>query len=412
MKIRITKSNIQGVINLPASKSESNRALIIEALLDGDNLVTNVSQAADTQTLLKILKEFSEKETHFDVGPAGTTMRFLTAFFTTQKGTQILTGSERMKHRPIKILVDSLRKLDASIDYLEEDGYPPVRINESTIAGNQIEIDGGVSSQYISALMLIAPTLPRGLKIKISNDLVSRPYIEMTAQLIRHFGGEVVFSQSSISISPKKYNSVSFSVESDWSAASYWYEMVAFSAIAEIELIGLKLNSLQGDSIVAEIFENFGVETKFTASSVKLKRVDVALPKLFEYDFTLCPDLAQTIAVTCVGLGIEAKLTGLKTLKIKETDRITALQAELSKLDIETDGGGDWLKIGATKLVTCNFQLSTVSIKTYEDHRMAMAFAPLAMKYNGLEIENPDVVEKSYPTFWKDLLQVGFSIEN
>ncbi|MBL4652562.1 MAG: 3-phosphoshikimate 1-carboxyvinyltransferase [Flavobacteriales bacterium] len=410
MKLSKPNTNIQGAAHLPASKSESNRALIIEALLSEKHLVGNVSKAADTQTLVRILKEFREGNVEFDVGPAGTTMRFLTAFFSVQKGRQTLTGSERMKQRPISILVDALRTLGASVDYVKKEGYPPVKINESQLVSNEIEIDGGVSSQYISALMLIAPTLTGGLEIKIFNDLVSGPYLEMTASIIRHFGGEVMFSQSSIRISPKKYNSVSFSVESDWSAASYWYEIVAFSDTAEIELKGLKKDSLQGDSIVVEIFKNFGVETNFTTGNVILKKVDVALPALFEYDFTLCPDLAQTIAVTCVGLGVEAKLTGLKTLKIKETDRIVALQNELRKFGVQTEGGESWLKIQAIKLSTFNLELST-PVETYEDHRMAMAFAPLALKCGVLEIENPEVVEKSYPSFWKDLEQVGFLIE-
>jgi 3-phosphoshikimate 1-carboxyvinyltransferase len=411
LKLAITNTNIQGVVNLPASKSECNRALIIEALLRKSDLVNNVSEAADSQTLVNILKRFSNGEDNFDVGPAGTTLRFLTAFFAIQKGAQVLTGSARMNNRPVGVLVDALRRLGASIDYLGKENYPPIRINEGNIKGGEIEIDGGVSSQYISALMLIAPTFRNGLNIKLLNDLVSKPYIEMTAKLMQGFGAKVKFEDSRILVEKGGYCSSQFAVESDWSAASYWYEILSFAKFGQLSLEGLKRNSFQGDSVVADLYKSFGVETEFVSSGVFLRKVDIELPQYFEYDFTLCPDLAQTMAVTCAGLGVEAKLTGLKTLKIKETDRILALQNELEKLGVEIERGNDWIKLYAAELSTFDFTPST-QIETYKDHRMAMAFAPIAIKYGSLEIEDPGVVVKSYPSFWKDLHEVGFLMED
>jgi len=411
LKLAITNTNIQGVVNLPASKSECNRALIIEALLRKSDLVNNVSEAADSQTLVNILKRFSNGEDNFDVGPAGTTLRFLTAFFAIQKGAQLLTGSARMNNRPVGVLVDALRRLGASIDYLGKENYPPIRINEGNIKGGEIEIDGGVSSQYISALMLIAPTFRNGLNIKLLNDLVSKPYIEMTAKLMQGFGAKVKFEDSRILVEKGGYCSSQFAVESDWSAASYWYEILSFAKFGQLSLEGLKRNSFQGDSVVADLYKSFGVETEFVSSGVFLRKVDIELPQYFEYDFTLCPDLAQTMAVTCAGLGVEAKLTGLKTLKIKETDRILALQNELEKLGVEIERGNDWIKLYAAELSTFDFTPST-QIETYKDHRMAMAFAPMAIKYGSLEIEDPGVVVKSYPSFWKDLHEVGFLMED
>ncbi|MBT6746588.1 MAG: 3-phosphoshikimate 1-carboxyvinyltransferase [Flavobacteriales bacterium] len=411
MKLAITNTNIQGVVNLPASKSECNRALIIEALLRKSDLVNNVSEAADSQTLVNILKRFSNGEDNFDVGPAGTTLRFLTAFFAIQKGAQVLTGSARMNNRPVGVLVDALRRLGASIDYLGKENYPPIRINEGNIKGGEIEIDGGVSSQYISALMLIAPTFRNGLNIKLLNDLVSKPYIEMTAKLMQGFGAKVKFEDNRILVEKGGYCSSQFAVESDWSAASYWYEILSFAKFGQLSLEGLKRNSFQGDSVVADLYKSFGVETEFVSSGVFLRKVDIELPQYFEYDFTLCPDLAQTMAVTCAGLGVEAKLTGLKTLKIKETDRILALQNELEKLGVEIERGNDWIKLYAAELSTFDFTPST-QIETYKDHRMAMAFAPIAIKYGSLEIEDPGVVVKSYPSFWKDLHEVGFLMED
>ncbi len=410
MKLAIANTNIQGVVNLPASKSECNRALIIEALLQKSDLINNISEAADSQTLVSILKQFSNGEGKFNVGPAGTTLRFLTAFFTTQKGAQVLNGSARMSERPIGVLVDALRNLGASIDYLGRKDYPPIRINESNIIGGEIEIDGGVSSQYISALMLIAPTLTKGLNIKILDDLVSQPFLEMTAKLMQCFGAEVKFDNSSILVKNGGYCSSQFAVESDWSAASYWYEILSFAKSGQVRLEGLRRNSFQGDSLVADLYKVFGVESQFVSSGVILSKVDIELPQYFEYDFTLCPDLAQTVAVTCAGLRIEAKLTGLKTLKIKETDRILALQKELEKLGVEIECGNDWIKLNIAECSSFKLEPSA-QIETYKDHRMAMSFAPIAIKSGSLEIEDPSVVVKSYPSFWQDLQEVGFLME-
>jgi len=410
LKLAIANTNIQGVVNLPASKSECNRALIIEALLQKSDLINNISEAADSQTLVSILKQFSNGEGKFNVGPAGTTLRFLTAFFTTQKGAQVLNGSARMSERPIGVLVDALRNLGASIDYLGRKDYPPIRINESNIIGGEIEIDGGVSSQYISALMLIAPTLTKGLNIKILDDLVSQPFLEMTAKLMQCFGAEVKFDNSSILVKNGGYCSSQFAVESDWSAASYWYEILSFAKSGQVRLEGLRRNSFQGDSLVADLYKVFGVESQFVSSGVILSKVDIELPQYFEYDFTLCPDLAQTVAVTCAGLRIEAKLTGLKTLKIKETDRILALQKELEKLGVEIECGNDWIKLNIAECSSFKLEPSA-QIETYKDHRMAMSFAPIAIKSGSLEIEDPSVVVKSYPSFWQDLQEVGFLME-
>ncbi|MDA9563780.1 3-phosphoshikimate 1-carboxyvinyltransferase [Flavobacteriales bacterium] len=395
---------MNGEIDLPASKSECNRALIIQQLLESDDSVGNISAAADTVTLQRILRQYNSGLSCFDVGPAGTTMRFLTAYFATQKGVQELTGSERMKERPIHILVDALRKLGAQISYLGKEGYPPIRIEESYIKGGAITIDGGVSSQYLSALMLVAPHFEKPLTINIENDLVSRPYLEMTASLMHHFGATVDLYSDKVSVAPSRYVQRKFNVESDWSAASYWYQMIAYVDSGNVFLKGLKEETLQGDAVLASIFNSFGVTTSYEEGGVRLTKQRKILPKSFQYDFTLCPDLAQTVAVTCAGLGIEAVLTGLKTLKIKETDRIEALQNELKKLGVNSFGESDSLHIQGGRV------LIGTSVATYHDHRMAMAFAPLAINTQTISIENPEVVEKSYPSFWTDLEKVGFLI--
>lgn len=400
LKLNKIQGDIYAEIDLPASKSINNRVLIIDALTGFKCNIEHQSTAEDTQSLIRILKQFQEGEIKFDVGPAGTTMRFLTAYFSTQKGVQILTGSERMKQRPIHVLVNALNQLGANIEYLEKEGFPPLKINESNFVKNEIEIDGGVSSQYISALMLMAPTLEGGLKISMVNDVVSIPYLLMTKNIMQYFGADVSFDDRAFSIKQKPYQTKEFYVEGDWSGASYWYSVVALSENVSIKINGLKENSLQGDNVVAKIYEKFGVTTEYQNDAIVIsKSKDFSLPNKFEYDFTDCPDLAQTVVVTCLGLGIDAKCYGLKTLKIKETDRLQALKNECEKL-------GSKVEITNDSLVLLSAQLRSAIIATYDDHRMAMAFAPLAAKID-LEIEDEQVVKKSYPTFWHDFEKIN-----
>ena len=413
---------LNGAITLPSSKSISNRVLMIKALSGLDIEITNLSEAKDTQTLLQLLT--TKGLTTFDVGHAGTSMRFLTAFLAMKEGEFILTGSERMQQRPIKILVDALKILGAEIECLNNEGFPPLKIKGKKLPGGEITIDGSVSSQYISALMLVAPYMKNGLKINFEGQVTSKPYIEMTTEVMRYFGVELLWMENSIEIKVGEYVSKDFLVEADWSAASYWYSMVALSNKADITLQGLQKESLQGDAVVANIYENFGVKTEFIENGIRLTKNSSPITHhspLF-LDFTDCPDLAQTVAVTCAALNIPAKLTGLSTLRIKETDRIAALQTELCKLGYQVNIENDDLIIfpslrteqgGVKQSVTINEIASplamTNTIKTYNDHRMAMAFAPLALLYP-IHIEDEDVVVKSYPNFWKDLTKVWLEI--
>lgn len=396
-KLVVKTNDITGLVQLPASKSINNRVLIIDALTEFNCKIRNQSTAQDTVTLSQILNQFSKGDTFFDVGHAGTTMRFLTAFFSLQKGEQIITGSERMKQRPISILVNALNELGADIEFLEKEGYPPLKIKNAIPYKNIICIDGGVSSQYISALMLIAPLLKNGLTIELKNEIVSRPYVDMTKNIMQYFGANVSFIGNKIEIKPNQYMPKTFFVEGDWSSASYWYSVVALSNQSEITINSLKKDSLQGDRVVAQIYSLLGVETKYNETEVVLSKTKstVELPAILCYDFSNCPDLAQTVAVTCMGLGISCEFTGLKTLKIKETDRLLALKSECEKVGAE-------VKITANTFEMKPGDLKLTKIKTYDDHRMAMAFAPLSLKLDGLSIEDSEVVKKSYPTFWND----------
>ena len=385
-------------ISLPFSKSISNRALIMNALSENTGKIENLSDSDDTRVLSAAINSTNNV---VDIGAAGTAMRFLTAYFSVTDGEKILTGSERMKQRPIGLLVNALRTLGADIEYLEKDGFPPLKIRGKKLSGNEILLDGGVSSQYISALMMIAPVLTDGLKIKLEGNIISTPYIKMTAKMMEDFGVKVIFENKTINIAPQKYKSVDFRVEADWSAASYWYELLAIAGEGKIFLKGLYKNSLQGDSEVARIFEYLGVTTKYVDGGVEL------LPNgnyvnHFEYDFIGQPDLAQTLAVTCCMCGVSFLFKGVQSLKIKETNRIAALIAELKKL-------GFVLYEPAEGELAWNGEKQNseekISIKTYSDHRMAMAFAPISLKIP-LEIENPEVVSKSYPKFWEDFFQL------
>ncbi len=405
MKYLISRSHrkLKGKINLTASKSESNRALIIQALASGVVNISNLAAAKDTETLVNILSEDSDI---VDVGPAGTAMRFLTAYLAQKPGVRILTGSDRMKQRPIGFLVEALRQLGANISYVEEEGFPPIKIEGVSLKGRSVTIDGGVSSQYISALLLIGPNLPNGLNLTLSETVTSIPYIQMTINLMEHFGANVKWTKNQIEVAPGGYRADEFSVEADWSAASYWYQMAAYADEVDFKIAGLKEQSLQGDQVVREIFEQFGINSTFESDGVRLTKNGTSVCKHFNYDFSACPDIAQTLAVTCAGLGITSEMFGLHTLRIKETDRSLALKQELDKIGarviLESDD-----KLAISSFSECS---DTPVFDTYEDHRMAMSFAPLAM-HRAVIINDPEVVEKSYPAFWNDLRQLGFSVE-
>ncbi|MDJ1469334.1 3-phosphoshikimate 1-carboxyvinyltransferase [Xanthocytophaga flava] len=395
---------INTTIQLASSKSESNRSLVINALSGGKGTLTNLSEARDTQTMQRLL---ASNDQIWDVLDAGTTMRFLTAYATITNQDKIMTGTARMCERPIGLLVDALRVLGATIDYVKQEGYPPIHIKGFQFSGkSHIQIRGDVSSQYISALLMIAPLLPEGLQLELTGVIGSRPYIEMTLSQMEAFGVYHEWNGNIIRVKPQTYQPTSYQVESDWSGASYWYSIVALAEEAEIELLGLKENSLQGDSRIAEIMVPLGVASTFTERGVLLKKV-TAKPAI-AVDFSDCPDLAQTVAVCCAAKGIEAEFTGIESLKIKETDRVKAIQNELGKfngelIEVETN---HTYKIPKPVLLDNH---TPVRIHTYDDHRMAMAFAPLALQRETV-IEHPNVVVKSYPGFWDDLRKAGFVI--
>ncbi|MBC8051947.1 MAG: 3-phosphoshikimate 1-carboxyvinyltransferase [Sphingobacteriaceae bacterium] len=412
--------NTNCTIQLTGSKSESNRALILNALSGGRVLVKNLSSADDTVTLAGIVEEVKGESLKVkdaecatidlpivNIGPAGTAMRFLTAYFAVTGTEVILTGTERMKQRPIGILVDALRSLGAEIDYVEKDGFPPIQFKSSfKQKTDQVTIKGTISSQFITALLLVAPSLPHGLELKIEGELTSRPYVEMTLSMLKDAGIEHVWNDDVIRIAHQEFKDSEITIEPDWSAASYWYSIAALSDEGSVILPYLKKNSLQGDSRISSIMENFGISTEFVAEGLKLSKNGNAPTGKF-FDLKDCPDLAQTIIVCSAALGHNATFTGLETLKIKETDRIAALQNELAKIGVSLNEDNKNYHLDCSGL---NFP-AKISIKTYEDHRMAMAFAPLALKIKELEIEEPQVVGKSYPKFWEDLKKAGFEIE-
>ncbi|MFM7023109.1 MAG: 3-phosphoshikimate 1-carboxyvinyltransferase [Flavobacteriales bacterium] len=392
---------LKGEIVLTASKSESNRLLLIRALCDSSFTIHNLAAAKDTQTMIEHLQS---KGDTWDVGPAGTTMRFLTAYAALQQGNKILTGSERMRNRPIKILVDALRTLGADIQYMEKEGCPPLNIQGGKLKGGEISIDGSVSSQYLSALLMIAPKLKGGLEMQLTGKVASVPYLKMTLRLMEYFGAKWSWEGSVIKVEEGSYTPQEFTVEADWSGASYWYQMAAFASELDLTIKGLKKESLQGDSAIVKMYERLGVHSEFLKDGVRLTKNNKSLPTEFNDDFTDCPDVAQTLAVTLAGLGIGGRLVGLESLRIKETDRIAAVQNELAKFGIKVDVEGDYaMVVHAGKL-----QEPSAAVHTYEDHRMAMAFAPLAMLTDSISIEEPEVVEKSYPAYWSDLKSVGF----
>ncbi|WP_175628451.1 3-phosphoshikimate 1-carboxyvinyltransferase [Bacteroides acidifaciens] len=407
MRYRLSApSAIKATIQLPASKSISNRALIINALAESNCTPDNLSDCDDTRVMIKAL---TQNEETIDIMAAGTAMRFLTAYLSVTPGERIITGTIRMQQRPIQILVNALRELGAEISYTNNEGFPPLRIKGAELKGNEIALKGNVSSQYISALLMIAPALKNGLVLHLSGEIISRPYINLTLQLMQDFGAKAAWTSSdSISVAPQSYTSIPFTVESDWSAASYWYQITALSQKTEIELLGLFRNSYQGDSRGAEVFSRLGITTEFTTKGVKLKKTGKA-PESLEEDFIDIPDLAQTFVVTCALMNIPFRFTGLQSLKIKETDRIAALRNELKKLGYLIEEENDSVLMWNGE--RCEPEETPV-IATYEDHRMAMAFAPAIICHPTMQIADPQVVTKSYPGYWEDLKQAGFQIIN
>ena len=391
-------------LNITGSKSETNRLLLLQALYP-KLILENTSNSDDSEVMLKALVS---DEDVIDIHHAGTAMRFLTAYFALQENREVvLTGSTRMKERPIQILVEALQQLGAEITYEENEGFPPIRIKGKKLTQSKVSLPANVSSQYISALLLIAPKLENGIELTLEGEITSIPYIKMTLALLNEMGVETSFVGNIISV--KNFSlfpfPLSLRVESDWSSASYWYSITALSQIGtEITLSSYKQNSLQGDSALAKIYKNFGVETIFENNSIRLRKTDNRQPTTDNFELNNSPDIAQTIAVTCFGLGIGCHLTGLHTLKIKETDRLVALQTELTKLGAMVTVTNESLILEPSSSI-----LENVSVKTYQDHRMAMAFAPLALKVP-IVIEEAEVVSKSYPTFWDDLKSIGFAI--
>ena len=395
--------SLKGEIKISGSKSESNRLLILRAYSSFFKII-NLSDSDDTKTMLSALK--SEDE-NINISHAGTAMRFLTSYYSSIiNSSKILTGSARMKQRPISILVDALNKLGADIEYIENEGYPPIKLRGKLITNNTVSLPANVSSQYISSLMMLGISLKDGLKINLSTKMISLPYIKMTKILIERLGGKVVIQSNNIIIQPFLSQDISDqTVESDWSSVSYFYSLVALSNYSEITISTFFKKSIQGDSRIENIYRQFGVETSFRDNKIYLKKNNVKLPDTISINLEDNPDLAQTIIVTCLGLGIDCHLEGLQTLKIKETDRLLALKNEIKKFDV------DFIEVSDQSITLRNTSKlkSGVTVDTYNDHRMAMSFAPLSL-INPIIINNPEVVSKSYSNFWNDLKSVGFNI--
>ena len=407
MDISIQKSKLHNfkTVNITGSKSESNRLLLLQALYP-EIKIENLSNSDDSVLMQKAL---GSNEYLIDIHHAGTAMRFLTAYFSVQKDKEVaITGSSRMKERPIKILVEALRTLGADISYLENDGYPPLKIRGKKLKRNKVTLEADVSSQYISALLLIASKLDKGLELTLNGKITSVPYIKMTLSLLNEIGIKTSFIDNKIIVKPKvsAISKQTLTVESDWSSASYFYSVIALSEIgAEITIDAYKKESLQGDSVLAEIYQKFGVATYYDKHRIRLVKEEKAQSVNLEFHLSDAPDIAQTIAATAFGLGVECYMTGLHTLKIKETDRLVALKTELEKLGASVEITLDTLRVKASENIKKN-----ISIATYNDHRMAMAFAPLGLKTD-LTIKNADVVSKSYPQFWEDFSAIGFKLK-
>lgn len=399
---------INGTVQLTGSKSESNRALIIKAISEDKVKIENLSEADDTILLTKALEvanSTSDQDKIIDIGPAGTAMRFMTSYLNLIPGKFTLTGTERMQQRPIGILVDALKDIGAEIHYHKKAGYPPLQIEgEIFQKKDSVKIKGNVSSQYISSLLLIASKLKKGLTIEIEGELTSRPYVTMTLNMLEEAGIKHSWTDNTIQIANQTAKEATIYIEPDWSAASYWYAIVALAKEAEIRLPGLKKNSLQGDIAIVEIMESFGVKTTFEKNGILLQKAQSTNEKNF-FDLKECPDLAQTVVVIAAALRKNVSFTGLETLKIKETDRIAALQNEIGKFGATLTEDNEVYHLNTNNI----FEPQNISIATYEDHRMAMAFAPLALVFDQITIEEPQVVEKSYPMYWDHLVQQGFA---
>lgn len=395
--------NLQGNINISGSKSESNRLLTLRAYTSFFN-INNLSDSDDTNTMISSLKSDNKE---INIGHAGTAMRFLTSYYSSiLNSSKILTGSARMKERPILILVEALNNLGADIEYIDEKGYPPIRLNGKLISKNIVTLPANVSSQYVSSLMMLGVSINEGLKIKLSTNITSLPYIHMTKKIIERIGGNVDVKPDEIIIKQLVSNKIPDQiVESDWSSASYFFSLVALSDTSDLTLSSFFNKSIQGDSRIVDIYKQFGVETNFINNKIHLKKNNVDLPVNISINLRDNPDLAQTIIVTCLGLGVDCKLEGLQTLKVKETDRLLALKREIEKFEVDTIAISDQ----SITLKNNSKLKSGVSINTYDDHRMAMSFAPLSM-INPIVINNPEVVSKSYLNFWNDLESIGFNI--
>ena len=432
MTIRLIRPyNLSAEVALPASKSISNRALLLAALSGSPvSDLTNISDCDDTRAMLAALTTDS---TTIDIGAAGTAMRFLTAWLSLgtcqyERGSsepRVLTGSARMCERPISVLVNALRELGVQIEYLGNEGFPPLRITPTALRGGRLSLRGDVSSQYVSALLMIAPLLAEGLELTLTGAVASRPYIDMTLSMMSHFGAEACWKdEQTIAVKPQPYRQEAYTIESDWSAASYWYSIVMLSSNEHetATLKGLFDTSLQGDSEMRGLFRKLGVETIALSQGTRDPMINITRrplqPQRVEYDFTGMPDIVQTLAVACAFKGVPFRFTGVQSLRIKETDRIAALQRELDKLGVTLENEGDeaivWPGPGKQRMASVGYLQPAVgtSIDTYADHRMAMAFAPAAQVLGSIVINNPEVVTKSYPRFWDDLVQAGFTIEN
>ena len=407
LKLHKASSLNHSTIHLPGSKSISNRILIIKALSGLDFTIRNSSDSDDTKHLNEALQYYTNSNL-INVGHAGTDMRFLTAFLSLKNGSYELTGSDRLQQRPVKDLVEVLKTLGADINYKNKEGYPPLLISGKQLSGGKVEISGSVSSQFITALLLVAPYFTNGLELTIIGDLVSKPYVNMTIELMKEFGASVIWKDHEICVQPVPYTYTKkeFLVESDWSAASYYYSIVALSKLnTSLPINGLFQKSLQADSVSAEIYKNFGVTTSYSENEITITKSTTVLKSELEYNFIECPDIAQTLVCTSVGLQIPFTFTGLQTLKVKETDRIVALKNEFAKFGIElvvSDNSIQWL-------VTKSLNNSNVSIAAYNDHRMTMSFATLSVLLDEVIIEDANVVSKSYPLFWEHLKSIGIN---
>jgi 3-phosphoshikimate 1-carboxyvinyltransferase len=405
MQYKITPpTKINTEIQLPSSKSISNRALILNALSLNASPINNLSDCEDTQVIIDV---FNSDSNVVDIKHAGTAMRFLTAFLAGMEGEWTIKGSKRMHERPIYPLVDTLTALGADIEYLEKEGYPPLKIKGKQLLGGEVYLAGNISSQFVSAMLMIAPMMNDGLTLHIKNDVVSKPYVYLTMSLMKKYGVNVKWESNTMTVKPKAYKPFSLTVESDWSAASYWYAIVALLPDSQVKLLGLEKESLQGDSKLVELFEYLGVTTHFLPDGIVISKTKEATDRFF-YDFINEPDLVQTFAVTCCFLDVRFLFSGIQTLKVKETDRVNALMTELRKFGFvlqefkNNTFGWDGER--------CDAEENPV-IETYDDHRMAMAFAPVAICEKSVLINEPDVVGKSYPNFWEDLRKAGFGVE-